>query len=73
MESITIFPQGKKQKSQLTTLLKEMNINFQVNDNEETLMTEEEYYSKIDNSIKQAKKGKTKILTLEKQKELLSL
>ena len=41
--------------------------------NDETLLSEDEFYRKIDKSIKQAEAGKTKILSKDKQKELLGL
>ncbi len=40
---------------------------------DDTLMTEEEFYAKIDRSIQQAKEGKTKILRKEDIKEFLGL
>ena len=42
-------------------------------DNDETLLSEEEFYSKIDKSIEQAQNGRTKVLSKEAQKELLGL
>lgn len=39
----------------------------------EHLISEKEFYTEIDKSIKQAESGKTKILSKEKQKEFLDL
>ena len=74
MESITIYPNNEKQRSLLKSLLEEMKVRFEIaKDNDETLLSEEEFYSKIDKSIEQAQKGQTKVLSKEAQKELLGL
>ncbi len=73
MESITIYPKNEKQKSLLKSLLEEMKIRFDIAKSDDTLMTEKEFYAKIDRSIQQAKEGKVKTLTKEKQKEILGL
>lgn len=74
MKSITIFPKNKKQESLLKSLLEEMGVNFQFDtESDNTKLTKEEFYSKIDLSIKQAKQGNTKHLSEEEQKELLGL
>ncbi len=74
MESITIYPKNEKQKSLLTSLLEELKIHFETTgEKNNSLLTAEEFYAKIDNSIKQAESGKTKIISKEDQKALLGL
>lgn len=74
MERITIYPKNKKQKSLLKALLEELNIRFEEGEEDNNaLLSKDEFYSKIDNSIKQVEKGKSKILPKNKQKELLGL
>lgn len=58
MESITIYPKSKKQKALLQSLLEEMKVHFEVSrSDDDTLMSEAEFYAKIDYSIKQAEEG----------------
>ncbi len=74
MESIIIYPKNENQKNLLKSLLKEMKVHFEVGkNNDKTLLSEEEFYSKIDKSIKQAEKGNLRTLTPEEQKEFLGL
>ncbi len=74
MEFITAYPKDEKQKSLLEALLKEMKISYAtMQSGDEALMTEEEFYAKLDKSIHQAEEGKAKILPEEKQKEFLGL
>lgn len=73
MESVTIYPKNKKQKTLLKSLLEEMKVHFEVGNNDKILLSEEEFYSKIDKSIEQAEKGKLRTLTSEEQKEFLGL
>jgi predicted RNase H-related nuclease YkuK (DUF458 family) len=74
MESITIYPKNAKQKSLLKSLLEEMKVRFEIASSaNETLMSEESFFAKIDKSINQAEKGKTKNLSKDKQKEFLGL
>ena len=74
MESITIYPKNEKQKSLLKSLLEELKVLFVMAEkNDETLLSKDEFYRKIDKSIKQAEAGKTKSLSKDKQKELLGL
>jgi hypothetical protein len=74
MESITIYPKNEKQKSLLTSLLEELKIHFETTgEKNNSLLTAKEFYAKIDNSIKQAESGKTKIISKEDQKALLGL
>ncbi len=74
MESIRIYPKNAKQKSLLTSFLEEMKIRFELTPSkDETLFSEEEYFSKINKSIAQVDAGKTKSLPKENQKEFLGL
>lgn len=73
MENIIIIPENKKQFAAIKTFLEAMKIRFKTEKQDDTLMTEEEFYAKIDHSIKQAEEGNVKILSKEKQKELLGL
>jgi hypothetical protein len=74
MESITIYPKNEKQKSLLKSLLEEMKVRFEIaSDKDDTLMSEQAFFEKIDKSIAQAEKGNTKTLSKDKQKELLGL
>lgn len=74
MDSITIYPKNEKQKSLLTSLLEEMKVRFEVGRNDDqALLTENEYISKIDRSLEQAQSGKTKKLDKDQQKEFLGL
>jgi hypothetical protein len=74
MESITVYPKNEKQKSLLKSLLEELKIHFEIAKNEnDLLLSETEFYAKIDKSLKQAESGKTKILSKDKQKEFLGL
>ena len=74
MESITIYPKNAKQKSLLKSLLEEMKVRFEIaSSTNETLMSEETFFAKIDKSINQVEKGKTKNLSKDKQKEFLGL
>ncbi|HBG39987.1 MAG TPA: hypothetical protein DDZ96_00415 [Porphyromonadaceae bacterium] len=74
MESITIYPKDKKQKSLLTALLEEMRVDFEVRTSrDDSLLTEEAFYAKIEKSIQQAESRKLKTLTKDKQKEFLGL
>jgi len=74
MESITIYPKNEKQKSLLKSLLEEMKVRFEVGgSDEQTLLTENEFITKIDKSIEQADSGKTKKLAQNEQKQFLGL
>ena len=74
MESITIYPKNEKQKSLLKSLLEEMKVRFELAKIENNpLISENEFYDKIDKSIKQAESGKRKILSKDNQKEFLGL
>lgn len=69
MESITIYPKNEKQKNLIKALLEEMKVRFQVNE-DDTKMSEEEFYSQIDEAILQAEEGKVHKYTSELKKEL---
>lgn len=53
MESITVYPKNKKQKSLLKSLLEEMKIRFEVEKEEETLIYNREFVEQIRKSEKQ--------------------
>lgn len=73
MESITIYPKDEKQKSLLKSLLEELKVRFEIGEKDETLLSEEDFYKKIDKSIEQAESGKTTKISKDKQKEFLNL
>ena len=74
MDSITIYPKNEKQKSLLKSLLEEMKVRFEIGKSDEsTVLTEDEFISKIDKSINQAEYGKTKKLSKNEQKKFLGL
>ena len=73
MESITIYPKDEKQKSLLKSLLEELKVRFEIGEKDETLLSEEDFYKKIDKSIEQAESGKTKNLSKDKQREFFNL
>ncbi len=74
MERMTVYPKNEKQKSLLISLLKEINVRFVIEcSNDVTLLSEEDFFAKIDKSIDQAEKGNTKTLTMAKQKKFLGL
>jgi hypothetical protein len=74
MDSITIYPKNEKQKFLLKALLEEMKVRFEIGkSNEDVLLSESEFISKIDKSIEQAQSGKTKKLTKEQQRNFLGL
>lgn len=71
MESITVYPKNEKQKSLLTSLLEEMKIRFETpQSKDKTLLSEDEFYAKIDRAIKQAEDGK--VTKVRSKKELQS-
>jgi len=74
MESITIYPKNAKQKSLLKSLLEEMKVRFEIESSKnETLLSEKDFFAKLDKSITQAENGNTKTLSKEKQKAFLGL
>ncbi|SHI66088.1 hypothetical protein SAMN05443429_10356 [Cruoricaptor ignavus] len=71
MEDIIISPESKKQSALLKSLFKEMNLDFRVKrKKDETKMTKEEFFAKIEKSRKQAEEGKSIRLTPELKQEL---
>lgn len=71
MEDIIISPESKKQSALLKSLFKEMNVDFRVKrKKDETKMTKEEFFAKIEKSRKQAEEGKSIRLTPELKQEL---
>ena len=74
MDTITIYPNDEKQLNLLKSLLIELKVRFEMaTSNQDTLLSKEDYYAKIDKSIKQAELGKIKRIPISKQKELLGL
>lgn len=70
MEKLLIIPENKRQLDLLKSLLKEMKIKFvPTSVEDDTKMSREEYYKKLDN----AKKGKKTVLTQELRKQLFEL
>jgi hypothetical protein len=72
MEPIIIYPKNHRQYTVIKALLEEMKVKFKVpaKEKDETLMTEEEFYAKIDRAAKQAEAGKKIKLTPQIEKEL---
>lgn len=66
MESITIYPKNEKQKSLLKSLLEEMKIRFKISKPDDTLMTEDEFYAKIDRANNRQVKEKEHASELKK-------
>jgi hypothetical protein len=74
MDTITVYPNDVKQMNLLKSLLIELKVRFKMaTSNQDTLLSKEDFYSKIDKSIKQAELGKTKRIPINRQKELLGL
>lgn len=74
MESITIYPKNDKQKHLLKSLLEEMKVRFEFGKpHDETLLSEKDFFKKIDKSIEEAEKGKVKKLDKNQQKKILGL
>jgi hypothetical protein len=72
MEPIIIYPKNPRQYSVIKALLEEMKVKFTApaQEKDETLMSEEEFYAKINRAAKQAEAGKKIKLTPEIEKEL---
>ncbi len=65
MENIIIIPESKKQSSVIKAFLKEMKVRFEV-EKDDTEMTKEEFFAKIDRAKQEVKEGKvTRINTTE--------
>jgi hypothetical protein len=74
MDRITIYPKNEAQKSLLKSLFEEMKVRFEVmKSDDESLLSEAEFFAKIDKSIQQAETGKTKKITKDQQKQFLGL
>ncbi len=69
MENIIIIPESKKQSSVIKAFLKEMKIRFEV-EKDDTEMTKEEFFAKIDRAKQEVKEGKVKPLTPELREKL---
>ena len=55
------------------SLLEELKVRFEIGEKDETLLSEEDFYKKIDKSIEQAESGKTTNISKDKQREFLGL
>ena len=73
MENIIITPKNKKQFSAIKTFLEEMKIRFRTEKEDDTLMTEEEFYAKIDEAKQEAREGKVTRVKQEDLKAFLGL
>ncbi len=72
MEIITIYPKNEKQNSLLKALLEEMQVRFEISrKGDDSLLSEKEFLSKIDRSLKQAELGQTRVLSKDDQKKIL--
>ncbi len=69
MENIIIIPESKKQSSVIKVFLKEMKIRFEV-EKDDTEMTKEEFFAKVDRAKQEVKEGKVKPLTPELREKL---
>ena len=69
MENIIIIPESKKQSSVIKAFLKEMKVRFEV-EKDDTEMTKEEFFAKIDRAKQEVKEGKVKPLTPELREKL---
>ena len=69
MENIIIMPETNQQSSMVKTFLKEMKVRFKVKE-DDTNMTKEEFFKKIDEAKQEVRDGKTTLLTSELEKEL---
>ncbi|MCJ8498390.1 hypothetical protein MVI27_08965 [Chryseobacterium salipaludis] len=57
MENIIIIPESKKQSAVIKAFLKEIKIRFEV-EKDDTEMTKEEFFAKIDRAKQEVKEGK---------------
>lgn len=74
MKSIIVYPKNEKQKNLLQSLLEEMKVRYIIDKAENnSKMTKEEFFQKIDSSLDEAEKGKTIKISKEDQKTLLGL
>lgn len=70
MENIIVYPKNKKQQTLLRSLLKEMNVRFEIEEDDDTRMTKEEFYAEIEEAKQEAGEGKVLRYTPELKKEL---
>lgn len=73
MENIIVYPKNKKQKNLLQSLFKEMNIRFEIEENDDTRMTKEEFYTKIEEAKQEAREGKVTRVKKEDLKSFLGI
>lgn len=74
MASIVIYPENEKQISLLKMLLDELKVRFEINkEKDDTLLSKEDFYAKIDESVEQSKEGKTIRISSKNQKAFLGL
>lgn len=74
MKSIIVYPKNEKQKNLLQSLLEEMKVRYIIDKAENnSKMTKDEFFQKIDSSLDEAEKGKTIKISKEEQKTLLGL
>jgi predicted secreted protein len=74
MDNISIYLENEKRKFLLESLFQEMKVRFEVKElNNQPLLSQQEFISKINKCIKQAKSGNTVDITNNKQKEFLGL
>lgn len=66
MNNLIVYPKNKNQQPLLESLLKETRVPFEVEESDETQMTKEEFYARIE----EAREGKVHKLTPELKKEL---
>lgn len=70
MENIIIMPENKKQFTAIKNFLEEMKVRFRTEKEDDTLMTEEEFYAKIDEAKQEAREGKVVRYTPELRQKL---
>lgn len=68
-----MYPKNKKQKNLLQSLFKEMNIRFEIEENDDTRMTKEEFYTKIEEAKQEAREGKVTRVKKEDLKSFLGI
>ncbi len=70
MENIIIMPENKKQFTAIKNFLEEMKVRFRTEKEDDTLMTEEDFYAKIDEAKQEAREGKIVRYTPELRQKL---
>lgn len=66
METITITPKNREQRSQILNFLKSLNVAVEV-EKDDTQMTKEEFFAKID----RARAGKKHRISMEEMQKML--